>query len=62
METIKKKKTHRMVPFVTLDVTRDGVHRLASRATMLYYQDTSLYRPTHANCHGKLIRLLYPLA
>ena len=51
-----------MVPFVTLDVTRDGVHRLASRATMLYYQDTSLYRPTHANCHGKLIRLLYPLA
>ena len=25
LDTIKKKKTHRMVPFVTLDVTRDGV-------------------------------------
>lgn len=36
LDTIKKKKTHRMVPFVTLDVTRDGIHRLASRATTLY--------------------------
>ena len=50
-----------MRPALLLE-SRDSVHRLALRAKTLYQQDTSLYRPTHANFHDKLIRPLYPLA
>ena len=61
LDTIKKKKHTEWFHLSHL-MSHVMAYRLASRATTLYQQDTSLYRPTHANCHGKLIRLLYPLA